>query len=95
MTAGRGLLAVLDQVGGLVDPAQAPAVAELARRLQLQRFRVLVVGEAKRGKSTLINAMPVQRRAAGWCCPCYRGDDDGDVRHARARGGGLRRRGEP
>jgi GTP-binding protein EngB required for normal cell division len=57
MTARPGLLAVLDQLGGLVDPAQAPAVAELARRLELQRFRVLVVGEAKRGKSTLINAM--------------------------------------
>jgi len=32
-------------------------VAELQRRLAEDRFRVLVIGEAKRGKSTLINAL--------------------------------------
>jgi GTP-binding protein EngB required for normal cell division len=51
------LLGVLDRLAGLVDPAQLPQVAELQRRVGEQRFRVLVVGEAKRGKSTLINAL--------------------------------------
>jgi GTP-binding protein EngB required for normal cell division len=50
------LLGVLDRLGGLVDPARLTQVAE-QRRVREQRFRVLVVGEAKRGKSTLINAL--------------------------------------
>lgn len=47
----------LARLGGLVDEADVPRVAELQRRLTQRRLRVLVVGEAKRGKSTLINAL--------------------------------------
>lgn len=50
-------VAVLDRLVALVDQGQQAAAAELRRRVQMQRFRVLVVGEAKRGKSTLINAL--------------------------------------
>lgn len=57
MSVDSGLVAVLDRLVALVDPGQLAAAAELRRRVQLQRFRVLVVGEAKRGKSTLINAL--------------------------------------
>lgn len=51
------LAQVLDSLAGLVDPLDLPQVDELQRRFREQRFRVLVVGEAKRGKSTLINAL--------------------------------------
>lgn len=57
MSADSGLLEVLDRLIDLVEPVQLSAVVELRRRAQLQQFRVLVVGEAKRGKSTLINAL--------------------------------------
>lgn len=60
MTSARDateLVDAVDRLRELVDEAQRPAVDELLRRLREQRFRVLVVGEAKRGKSTLINAL--------------------------------------
>lgn len=57
MLTRSSLLAVLETMDGLLDPPQRAAITELRRRLELQRFRVLVVGEAKRGKSTLINAL--------------------------------------
>lgn len=41
----------------LVHGDQRAAVAELQRRVHHGVFRVLVVGEAKRGKSTLLNAL--------------------------------------
>jgi ribosome biogenesis GTPase A len=45
------------RLGPLVGPADEGAVEELRRRLTQRRFRVLVVGEAKRGKSTVVNAL--------------------------------------
>lgn len=47
----------LSRLAALVHVDDLPAITELSRRLAENRFRVLVVGEAKRGKSTLINAL--------------------------------------
>jgi small GTP-binding protein len=51
------LVPALDELAELADPADATALAALRDRLQAARLRVLVVGEAKRGKSTLVNAL--------------------------------------
>jgi GTPase SAR1 family protein len=57
-TAGRtGLRGVLDSLGELAGDAERETLAALADRLQSARLRVLVAGEAKRGKSTLVNAL--------------------------------------
>lgn len=47
----------LQTLRDLVPQNQQGDIDELLRRLRLHRFRVLVVGEAKRGKSTVINAL--------------------------------------
>ena len=50
----------LDALAGLAGAADAATLATLAalrERLAAARLRVLVVGEAKRGKSTLVNAL--------------------------------------
>jgi small GTP-binding protein len=47
----------LSRLADLVDQPDRQAVAELCRRFEERRLRVVVVGEAKRGKSTLINAL--------------------------------------
>lgn len=47
-------LATLEE---LATPADAPALTTLRERLAEPRLRVLVAGEAKRGKSTLINRL--------------------------------------
>jgi len=47
---------VLTELGDLL-PDKRDEIAELARRLAGGRLRVLVVGEAKRGKSSLVNAL--------------------------------------
>lgn len=52
-----GLPQVLAVLADTVDPALADEVAELSRRLGEDRMRLLVVGEAKRGKSSLVNAL--------------------------------------
>ncbi|MGZ4428934.1 MAG: dynamin family protein [Nocardioidaceae bacterium] len=44
-------------LGEMADGADRVSVEELLRRLEADLFRVVVAGEAKRGKSTLINAM--------------------------------------
>lgn len=54
---GDSLAAALARLVELLGPEERPAVAELQRRLHQDRLRVLVAGEAKRGKSTLINAL--------------------------------------
>jgi len=53
----RQLAGVLDRLGELADDSDRVALAALRDRLDSARLRVLVVGEAKRGKSTLVNAL--------------------------------------
>lgn len=56
--AQRDVLArVLDDLLDLTPRERRSVPAELARRLREDRLRVLVVGEAKRGKSTVVNAL--------------------------------------
>jgi Dynamin family len=50
----RAVLARLDELAGDADRDE---LAALADRLESARLRVLVAGEAKRGKSTLVNAL--------------------------------------
>lgn len=58
-TAGdaRLLRSALGRLGLVSDAERAAQVSELERRLAVARLRVLLVGEAKRGKSTLGNAL--------------------------------------
>jgi GTP-binding protein EngB required for normal cell division len=51
------LLAALDGLSGLASGGDRGTLAALRGRLAEQRLRVLVAGEAKRGKSTLVNAL--------------------------------------
>jgi small GTP-binding protein len=53
---GDRILGALDALSGLAGDDRA-ALAALRGRLAEQRLRVLVAGEAKRGKSTLVNAL--------------------------------------
>lgn len=57
MRVDRGLTRLLDELAPAVGDERRCAVAELGRRLAAGRLRVAVVGEAKRGKSTLVNAL--------------------------------------
>jgi ribosome biogenesis GTPase A len=54
---GDVLAAALDGLSALAGPHDRAALAELRDRLRRQLLRVLVAGEAKRGKSTLVNAL--------------------------------------
>jgi small GTP-binding protein len=57
-TTSRGsLLRAIDELTRLAGSADQAKLAGLAERLRGARLRVLVVGEAKRGKSTLVNAL--------------------------------------
>jgi small GTP-binding protein len=57
-TADRtGTRAALDQLYELADGPDRDDVAALRDRVDSSRLRVLVAGEAKRGKSTLLNAL--------------------------------------
>lgn len=49
--------AALDRLDGLADGGYGDTLAGLRDRLDATRLRVLVTGEAKRGKSTLANAL--------------------------------------
>jgi small GTP-binding protein len=51
------LTSVLDDLAELAEAADRETLAALRDRLGAARLRVLVVGEAKRGKSTLVNAL--------------------------------------
>ena len=51
------LMSALAELDALADGSDRDTLAGLRDRLQAQRLRVLVVGEAKRGKSTLVNAL--------------------------------------
>ena len=51
------MLAALDELAALGTPEDRAALDELRARLGERRLRVLVAGEAKRGKSTLVNAL--------------------------------------
>ncbi len=51
------LTLALDELTPLADESDAAVLAALRDRLAAARLRVLVVGEAKRGKSTLVNAL--------------------------------------
>ena len=57
--AGRGdvLDRALEELAGLGDERDQEQIAALRDRLAAARLRVLVAGEAKRGKSTLVNAL--------------------------------------
>jgi GTP-binding protein EngB required for normal cell division len=57
-TAGTSVIrAALDALAELADSADRDVLAALRDRLDSARLRVLVAGEAKRGKSTLVNAL--------------------------------------
>jgi GTPase SAR1 family protein len=60
-TLRQGVLAILQRLAeqgrALELPAPSPALAEYRQRLTGDGYTVLVVGEAKRGKSTLVNAV--------------------------------------
>ena len=51
------LMSVLDDLADVAGAQDREALAALRNRLVAARLRVLVVGEAKRGKSTLVNAL--------------------------------------
>jgi small GTP-binding protein len=51
------LTSALDELAGLADESDTSVLTALRERLRAARLRVLVVGEAKRGKSTLVNAL--------------------------------------
>jgi small GTP-binding protein len=51
------LPALLDGLAELLDEASRARLAQVRVRLDQDRLRILVVGEAKRGKSTLVNAL--------------------------------------
>jgi small GTP-binding protein len=51
------LTSALDELAGLADESDTAVLTALQERLRAARLRVLVVGEAKRGKSTLVNAL--------------------------------------
>ena len=51
------LLAALGELAALGTADDQQALADLRTRLHAARLRVLVAGEAKRGKSTLVNAL--------------------------------------
>jgi small GTP-binding protein len=53
----RSLTSILNELDALADDPARRTLADLRDRLQSGRLRVLVVGEAKRGKSTLVNAL--------------------------------------
>jgi GTP-binding protein EngB required for normal cell division len=55
--ADGALAAALDQLAALGTDRDREQIAALQDRLDAARLRVLVAGEAKRGKSTLINAL--------------------------------------
>jgi small GTP-binding protein len=57
VTRRAALMRALEELAALAPQAQRARAAELARRLREDRLRVLVVGEAKRGKSTVVNAL--------------------------------------
>lgn len=57
MTSPDAMQPLLTELRGLVPPADAAAVDELTRRWSGHALRVLVAGEAKRGKSTLVNRL--------------------------------------
>ncbi len=48
---------VLDVLDGVATQDDRERLAELRGRVGARRLRVLVAGEARRGKSTLVNAM--------------------------------------
>ena len=51
------LTSAFDELAGLADESDTAVLTALRERLRAARLRVLVVGEAKRGKSTLVNAL--------------------------------------
>lgn len=63
ISCAGGLPHLLDQAAALVDglepsfPRQADAIRNLLERLREQRFHLAVLGQFKRGKSTLLNAL--------------------------------------
>ncbi len=56
-TEGGTLRSLLDRLDEVSDEAGHGTLAVLRDRLEAGRLRVLVAGEAKRGKSTLVNAL--------------------------------------
>jgi small GTP-binding protein len=55
--SGSAIREALERLSELSDEADHQVLAALADRLDSARLRVLVAGEAKRGKSTLVNAL--------------------------------------
>lgn len=57
MRCDEAVSSMLTQLRAIVPGADTDRIDELARRVDGQALRILVIGEAKRGKSTLVNAL--------------------------------------
>lgn len=57
MTSDGSVETLLDRLAALLPPSDRGQLLPLRERLRSGRLRVLVAGESKRGKSTLINAL--------------------------------------
>ena len=86
------LVSALGELATLGTERDREQVAALLDRLDAARLRVLVVGEAKRGKSTLVNALLAPGRAAVRGDSADRRYDDRPVRRRRAGRGAVSRR---
>ncbi len=87
------LLAALAELAALGTADDQQALAELRGRLHAARLRVLVAGEAKRGKSTLVNALLGRAVLPAGVTPLTALPTT--VRYGQRRGGPRRFRGRP
>ena len=78
------LVSALGELAALGTERDREQLAALLDRLDAARLRVLVVGEAKRGKSTLVNALLRPGRAAVRGDSADRRHHDRPVRRRRA-----------
>ncbi len=66
-----GLFGQLNEIAAALDnPPWKKRIDFVLSRLADQKFRVMVIGEFKRGKSTLINAMLGKKVLAAYALPC-------------------------
>ena len=85
------LASALNELAVLGTERDREQLTALLDRLDADRLRVLVAGEAKRGKSTLVNALLGRDLLPSGVTPLTAVDDNRAVRRRRARTGEVPR----